>query len=67
MRQSAYRRIIHVVCLVSGLLSLSFFDSAFGDSNVGAMSQEAQRAEKRALIVIDDYIIGPEDIITRRG
>ncbi|MGP0593568.1 polysaccharide biosynthesis/export family protein [Nitrospira sp. T9] len=63
MRQSAYRRSIHVVCLVSGLLSLSLFGSAFGDSNVGAMSQEAQRAEKRALIVIDDYIIGPEDIL----
>jgi polysaccharide export outer membrane protein len=45
------------------LLSLSFFGLAFADSNVGAMSQEAQRAEKRALIVIDDYIIGPEDIL----
>jgi polysaccharide biosynthesis/export protein len=63
MRQSVYRRSVHVVCLVSGLLSLSFFGLAFADSNVGVMSQEAQRAEKRALIVIDDYIIGPEDIL----
>lgn len=63
MRQSMYRRSVHVVCLVSSLFSLSFFGLAFGDSNVGAMSQEAQRAEKRALIVIDDYIIGPEDIL----
>lgn len=58
-----YRRSVHVVCLVSGLLSLNFFGLAFADSNVGVMSQEAQRAEKRALIVIDDYIIGPEDIL----
>lgn len=63
MRQSVYRRSVHVVCLVSSLLSLSFFGLAFADSNVGEMSQEAQRAEKRALIVIDDYIIGPEDIL----
>lgn len=63
MRQSVYRRSIHGVCLVSGLLGLILFGSALADSNVGAMSQEAQRAEKRALIVIDDYIIGPEDIL----
>ncbi|GJL58115.1 MAG: hypothetical protein NPIRA03_09720 [Nitrospirales bacterium] len=62
MRQSVYRS-IHGVCLVSGLLGLILFGSALADSNVGAMSQEAQRAEKRALIVIDDYIIGPEDIL----
>lgn len=63
MRQSVYCRSVHVGCLVSSLLSLVFFGLAFADSNVGAMSQEAQRAEKRALIVIDDYIIGPEDIL----
>ncbi|HBP87397.1 MAG TPA: polysaccharide biosynthesis/export family protein [Nitrospirales bacterium] len=63
MRQSAYRRGVHVVCLVSGLLSLGFIGLAVADSNVGVMSQEAQRAEKRALIVIDDYIIGPEDVL----
>ncbi len=63
MRQSAYRRSVHVVCLVSGLLGLGFMGLAFADSNVGGMSQEAQRAEKRALIVIDDYIIGPEDVL----
>ena len=33
------------------------------DSPTQAQSQEAKRAEKRALIVIDDYIIGPEDIL----
>lgn len=63
MRQRVYRRRVLVVCLVSSLLSLIFFGLAFADSNVGGMSQEAQRAEKRALIVIDDYIIGPEDVL----
>lgn len=63
MRQSVYRRSVYVVCLVSGLLGLGFMGLAFADSNVGGMSQEAQRAEKRALIVIDDYIIGPEDVL----
>ncbi|MEO8327284.1 MAG: polysaccharide biosynthesis/export family protein [Nitrospirota bacterium] len=58
-----YRRSVHVVCLVSGLLGLGFMGLAFADSNGGGMSQEAQRAEKRALIVIDDYIIGPEDVL----
>lgn len=67
MMQSVYRRSVQVVFLVTGLLTLDFTGLACADSNMGAISEEAKRAEnraeKRALIVIDDYIIGPEDIL----
>lgn len=43
------------VCLQTGL--------GMADSPTQVQAQEAKRAEKRALIVIDDYIIGPEDIL----
>ncbi|HNP62216.1 MAG TPA: polysaccharide biosynthesis/export family protein [Nitrospirales bacterium] len=67
MMQSVYRRSVQVFFLVTGLLTLNLTGLACADSNMGAISDEAKRAEsraeKRALIVIDDYIIGPEDIL----
>lgn len=67
MMESVYRRGVQVVFLVTGLLTLNLTGLACADSNVGAISEETKRAEsraeKRALIVIDDYIIGPEDIL----
>ncbi|MDT3778201.1 polysaccharide biosynthesis/export family protein [Nitrospira sp. MA-1] len=67
MMQSVYRRSVQVFFLVTGLLTLNLTGLACADSNMGSISEEAKRAEsraeKRALIVIDDYIIGPEDIL----
>jgi polysaccharide export outer membrane protein len=46
---------------------MGFTGLTFADSNLGAESQDVtraeSRAEKRALIVTDTYIIGPEDIL----
>ena len=55
-------RRVRVVLLVVGVLCLQA-GLGFADSNMPGQSQEAKRAEKRALIVIDDYIIGPEDVL----
>ena len=59
-------RSILVVMAVLGLGS-GFLGTSLADADVSQTSQEAQRAEnraeKRALIVVDDYIIGPEDIL----
>lgn len=67
MIRIAYRRNGQVVFLVASLISLGFTGLTFADSNMGAISQEGNRAEsraeKRALIVTDQYIIGPEDTL----
>lgn len=63
MIRFAYRSRGQVVLLIAVLLSLNVPGLTFADSNMNGEPQEAQRAEKRALIVIDDYIIGPEDIL----
>jgi polysaccharide biosynthesis/export protein len=67
MIRIAYRRNGQVVFLVASLISMGFTGLTFADSNMGAISQEVSRAEsraeKRALIVTDQYIIGPEDTL----
>ena len=67
MIRIVYCRSVQVVLLIAGLLSMGFAGLSFGDSNISAESQADKRAEsraeKRALIVIDDYIIGPEDML----
>src|SRR5690606_35190283 len=67
MIRIASRRNGPVVLLVASLISIGFTGLTFADSNMGAISQEVNRAEsraeKRALIVTDQYIIGPEDIL----
>ena len=67
MIRIAYRRNSQVVFLVASLISMGFTGLTFADSNMGAISQEVNRAEsraeKRALIVTDQYIIGPEDTL----
>ena len=58
--------LIHVL-LAAGLVSIVFTGLSVADSGISGESQEARqaesRAEKRALIVTDEYIIGPEDIL----
>ena len=67
MIRIAYRRNGQFVFLVASLISMGFTGLTFADSNMGALSQEVNRAEsraeKRALIVTDQYIIGPEDTL----
>ena len=67
MIRIAYRRNGQVVFLVAILISTCFTGLTFADSSMGAISQEINRAEsraeKRALIVTDQYIIGPEDTL----
>lgn len=67
MIRIAYRRNSQFVFLVASLISMGFTGMTFADSNIGALSQEVNRtesrAEKRALIVTDQYIIGPEDTL----
>jgi len=62
-----FPRSVLFVFLIAGLLSLGLTGLTFGDSSMGIESQEAKqaerRAEKRALIVTDTYIIGPEDVL----
>lgn len=59
-------RSILVFMTVLGLGS-GFSGASLADTDVSQTSQESQRAEnraeKRALIVVDDYIIGPEDVL----
>ncbi len=61
------RRSVQVVLLAAGLVSIVFTGLSVADSGISGESQEARqaesRAEKRALIVTDEYIIGPEDIL----
>ena len=67
MIRTEYRRNGQVVFLVASLIGMGLTGVTFADSNMGAISQEVSRAEsraeKRALIVTDQYIIGPEDIL----
>jgi len=63
MLRFAYRRSGQVILLVAVLFSLLVPGLTLAQSSMSGESQEAKRAEKRALIVIDDYIIGPEDIL----
>ena len=62
-----YRRSSQVVLLGVSLFCMGFTGLTFADSNLGAESQDVtraeSRAEKRALIVTNQYIIGPEDIL----
>ncbi len=51
-----------IVALVPGLVGVCFADSGLNQQSKDAKRAES-RAEKRALIVTDDYIIGPEDIL----
>jgi len=48
-------------------LGSGFSGASLADTDVSQTSQESQRAEnraeKRALIVVDNYIIGPEDVL----
>jgi len=66
MRWVFANRSILVFMTVLGVGS-GFSGASLADSNVSAPSQESQRAEnraeKKALIVVDDYIIGPEDVL----
>ncbi len=69
MIRIGYRRKGHIVFLVTNLISmgLTLTGLTFANSNMGTISQDVNRAEsraeKRALIVTDQYIIGPEDIL----
>ncbi|WNM64034.1 polysaccharide biosynthesis/export family protein [Candidatus Nitrospira neomarina] len=67
MIRIAYPRSGQFVLLVVSLFYMGFAGLTFADSNFGPESQEGKRAEsraeKRALIVTDQYIIGPEDIL----
>jgi polysaccharide export outer membrane protein len=67
MIRTAYRRSGQVALLVGVLLSLNVPSLSYADSGMSGESQEARRAEsraqKRALKVTDQYIIGPEDIL----
>ena len=66
MRWVFTNRSILVFMTVVGLGS-GFSGASLADSDVSSTSQESQRAEnraeKKALIVVDDYIIGPEDVL----
>ena len=66
MRWVFTNRSILVFITVVGLGS-GFSGASLADSDVSSTSQESQRAEnraeKKALIVVDDYIIGPEDVL----
>jgi polysaccharide export outer membrane protein len=67
MIRTAYRRSGQVALLVGVLLSLNVPSLSYADSGMSGESQESRRAEsraqKRALKVTDQYIIGPEDIL----
>ena len=67
MMRIVCRRSVQVVLLAAGLVSIVFTGLSVADSGISGESQEARRAEsraeKRALIVTDEYIIGPEDIL----
>jgi polysaccharide export outer membrane protein len=53
--------------MVVGLVSMGFTGLSVADSGLSEVFQETKRAEsraqKRALLVTDEYIIGPEDIL----
>ena len=67
MIRTACCRSVQVVLLAAGLVSMGFTGLSVADSSISGESQETGRAEsraqKRALIVTDQYIIGPEDIL----
>lgn len=67
MIRTSCRRSVQVVLFAAGLVSMGFTGLSVADSGISEESQEARRAEsraqKRALIVTDQYIIGPEDIL----
>ena len=68
MIRTADGRSGQVVLLVAVLLSMNVPGLNFADSGISGEFQGAQRAadnraQKRALIVTDQYIIGPEDIL----
>ena len=60
-------RSVQVVLLAAGLVSMGFTGLSVADSGLSGESQETRRAEnraqKRALLVTDEYIIGPEDVL----
>ena len=67
MMRIVCRRSVQVVLLAAGLVSMAFTGLSVADSSISGESQEARRAEsraeKKALIVTNDFIIGPEDIL----
>jgi polysaccharide export outer membrane protein len=67
MIRTASCRSVQVVLLAAGLVSMGFTGLSVADSSISGESQEVRqaesRAQKRALIVTDQYIIGPEDIL----
>lgn len=58
---------VQVVLLAAGLVSMGFTGLSVADSGLSGEFQETRRAEsraqKRALLVTDEYIIGPEDVL----
>jgi polysaccharide export outer membrane protein len=52
-----------VIGLTGSLPGSSFAESGMDMPNTSAEKRAESRAEKRALIVTDEYIIGPEDIL----
>ena len=60
-----YCAVLLLVCWgVSGVLcEIAFADSGIKTPQTPAAKRAESRAEKKALIVTDDYIIGPEDIL----
>ncbi len=55
-----------VLCCLGGLVSiplLSFAQSGLDASKTPAAKRAESRAEIRAQVVVDDYIVGPEDIL----
>ena len=61
------RRNVQVVLLAAGLVSMGLTGMSVADSGLSGEFQETRRAEnraqKRALLVTDEYIIGPEDVL----
>ena len=61
----SFRKVLLLILLLGSVSLVA--SSVFAQKSLGAGSKEAKRAEsraeKRALIVTDDYIIGPEDVL----
>ncbi len=54
-----------LLCLgvLGGVPGLSLAQSGMDASKTSAAKRAESRAEKKALIVVDDYIVGPEDVL----
>jgi hypothetical protein len=58
-----YTLMVLVIGLTGSIPGSSFAESGMDMPNTSEERQAESRAEKKALIVTDDYIIGPEDIL----